>query len=451
MKIYTLFMNNHLGFKKSDNITESKDIKKSSPIENFHEIINQYLLKEKETSNIKYRKELLKMVNEYIIKTDDGSYTINSPDFDGKVESMHNSNGAITESFEKFVKPFKHSYIQNNLIENGSDLESFHNFHNFSYEKDIAILDICSGLGYNSSAIIEEFLKNKGDNGVLSIDMVEISIETLAMGLLIPSPIKSHNFIKKAIESKLIDEDFAKLEIENSKIPENFDINIFCEDARKTVKNLKDNTYDAIFLDPYSPAMAPELCTVEFFEELKRIIKDNGIIATYTLAAGVRFAFVEAGFYIGEGPVFGRKSGGTIASLDINNISKNIPINDERTIALSDAGIPFRDPNLDFDSEKILENRNKERSLARHNYKISSAVQTPIFFGEDVSDEKLKRRILRNFNKVNIPDLKSKEAIYIIETQQYHDKKPTINFNSKDRIIKMNKRLLKVVNNEFYK
>ncbi|WP_231624074.1 hypothetical protein [Methanobrevibacter arboriphilus] len=83
--------------------------------------------------------------------------------------------------------------------------------------------------------------------GVLSIDMVEISIETLAMGLLIPSPIKSHNFIKKAIESKLIDEDFAKLEIENSKIPENVDINIFCEDARKTVKNLKDNTYDAIF------------------------------------------------------------------------------------------------------------------------------------------------------------------------------------------------------------
>ncbi|WP_263641323.1 MnmC family methyltransferase [Methanobrevibacter arboriphilus] len=119
---------------------------------------------------------------------------------------------------------------------------------------------------------------------------------------------------------------------------------------------------------------------MNFFEELKRVIKDNGIIATYTLAAGVRFAFVEAGFYIGDGPVFGRKSGGTIASLDINNISKNIPINDERTIALSDAGIPFRDPNLDFNTEKILENRSEERSLARHNYKISSAVQTPIFF-----------------------------------------------------------------------
>ncbi|WP_225370782.1 hypothetical protein [Methanobrevibacter arboriphilus] len=52
---------------------------------------------------------------------------------------------------------------------------------------------------------------------------------------------------------------------------------------------------------------------------------------------------------------------------------------------------------------------------------------------------------------MNISDLKSKEALYIIETQKYHDKKPTINFNSKDRIIEMNKRLLKVINNKFYK
>jgi len=430
-------MNNYL-CKKSDST-----IKKDS-IEDFHNIINQYFLKEKESSSFNYRKALLEMINDYIIKTDDGSYTLISPNFDGKVETMHNSNGAITESFEKFVNPFKDSYIQNNQIQNST---------NFSYETDIAILDICSGLGYNSSAIIEEFLNNYNDNISISIDMVEISIETLAMGLLIPSPIKSHDIVKKAIESKLIDEDFAKLEIEKTQIPESVNINIFCEDARKTVKranveSLEDKSYDAIFLDPYSPAMAPELCTVEFFKELKRLIKDDGIIATYTLAAGVRFAFIEAGFYIGEGPVFGRKSGGTIASLDINNISKNISINDERTIALSDAGIPFRDPNLDLNSKDILENRSNERLLARHNYKISSSAQSPIFFGKNVSDERIKRRILRNFNKVNIPDLKSKEAFYIIEPQKNHDKKPSIDFNSKDRIIAMNKRLFNVINNK---
>jgi tRNA U34 5-methylaminomethyl-2-thiouridine-forming methyltransferase MnmC len=419
-------MNNFLDFSGSDSI------------EDFHKILNYYFSKEVENFSSIYRNKVSKIIFDYIIKTDDDSYTFNSPDFDGKVETMHNSNGAITESFEKFVKPFKDSYIQNNNIKDRV---------NFSYSKDIAILDICSGLGYNSSAIINEFLKNQGENSSLSIDMVEISIETLAMGLLIPSPIESHNIIKKTIESKLIEENFAKLAIEEGKIPENVDINIFCEDARKTIQKLPDNSYDAIFLDPYSPAMAPELCTVEFFEELRRVIKNDGIIATYTLAAGVRFAFIEAGFYIGEGPIFGRKAGGTIASPTITNIDKNIPVMDERTIALSDAGIPFRDPNLDLNSAEILKNRSEERILARHNSKISSAVQSPIFFGEDVSDEKLKRRIIRNFNKVNIPDLKSKEAYYIIEPQETHNKSPNIEFNSRDRIIEMNKRLLEVICN----
>jgi len=418
------------------------DSRKSDTIETFHKLINQYFSKEKETSKDNYRKELSKIIHNYIIKTNDNSYTINSPSFNGKVETMHNSNGAITESFEKFVKPFKDSYIQNYSINNKEE---------FSYKDNIKILDICSGIGYNSSAILDEFLKRNSNNSNISIDMVEISIETLAIGFLIPSPIKTHKIIKKAIESKLIEEDFAKLCLEKTEIPENININIFCEDARNIIKNLKNNTYDAIFLDPYSPAMAPELCTVEFFKELKRVIKNKGIIATYTLAAGVRFAFIEAGFYIGEGPIFGRKSGGTIATLDIKNISKNIPIMDERTISLSDAGIPFRDSNLNLTSAEILENRSTERKNARHHTRISSSVQTPIFFGDDIAGGKLKRRVLRNFNKVNIPDLQSKEAYYIIEPQKDYNKKPNLDFNSRDRIIEMNKRLLDVIKGNIIK
>jgi len=420
-------------------MNNSLDFSKLNHIEDLYKSINCYFTKERENNSSNYREELSKIIFDYIIKTEDGSYTLNSPNFNGKIETMHNSNGAITESFEKFVKPFRDSYIQNNNINNPND---------FIYENDIAILDICSGIGYNSSAIAQEFLENSGEKSSLYIDMAEISIETLAMGLFIPSPIESQDIVKKAIESKLIEEDFAKLNLEKTEVPENININIFCEDARSTVKKLKDNSYDAIFLDPYSPAMAPELCTVEFFKELKRVIKDNGIIATYTLAAGVRFAFVEAGFYIGEGPIFGRKSGGTISSLSIENISKNIPIMDERTIALSDAGIPFRDPNLNFTAKIILEKRAIERNQSRHISRISSAAQTPTFFCEDISDAKLKRRIIRNFNKINIPDLQSKEAYYIIEPQKYWYNKPNTEFNSKDRIIEMNKRMLSIINNE---
>ena len=55
--------------------------------------------------------------------------------------------------------------------------------------------------------------------------------------------------------------------------------------------------------------MAPELFSVEFFKEFRRVIKDDGIIATYTSSAPVRAGFIEAGFYIGLGPIFGKKTG----------------------------------------------------------------------------------------------------------------------------------------------
>ncbi|KZX16070.1 tRNA 5-methylaminomethyl-2-thiouridine biosynthesis bifunctional protein MnmC [Methanobrevibacter cuticularis] len=394
--------------------------------QSLFEILEYYFSKEKEHHDNSYRDELSREIMKFLIETDDGSYTLKSPEFDGKSENMHNSHGAITESFEKFVKPLK-----------------------FSYEKEIAILDICSGFGYNSAAAIENFTKNKKDTNEkiakLKIDMIEISIETLAIALTIPSPIPEHKIIKKAIESKLIDEDFAKLSLEKCEIPENININIFCEDARKTIESLEDNSYDAIFLDPFSPAWTPELCTVEFFIELKRVLKDDGMIATYSAAAPLRYGFIEAGFHIGEGPAFGRKFGGTIASTNIDKIDKSISKSDERTIALSDAGIPFRDPGLNKNSNEILEFRAKEREKTRHFHRISSAVQTSLFLGEEISDEKLKRRVLRNLSKVNIPTLKSKEANYIIFPQNSYLVTSNHQFNSRNRIIDMNNRLLEVI------
>ena len=124
--------------------------------------INYCFSKERETLQNSYRIDLKKEAVDFFIKTEDGSYTLNSPDFDGKIETKHNSNGAITESFKKFVMPFKNSYFKN--INNANVLEneniSSEKLKNLNYNEDIAILDICSGLGYNSAAAIEDFLKN---------------------------------------------------------------------------------------------------------------------------------------------------------------------------------------------------------------------------------------------------------------------------------------------------
>ena len=391
--------------------------------DDIFDLIEQCFDEERSSQNNESRLNFFDTYNNYFVLTDDGSYSINSKEINHKIETLHTSTGAISESFEKFIKPMK-----------------------FNYEENIAILDICAGLGYNSSAAIDNFLKNSKKN--LKIDMVEISAPTLACGLLVPSPIKSHNITKKAIEDELIKTEYASLHLEKSEIPENIDINVYIEDARQTVQNLKENTYDAIFLDPFSQNMAPELFSVEFFKEFMRIIKDTGIIATYTSSAPVRAAFIDAGFYIGQGPIFGRKQGGTLASPSQEMLDLSLPKNDEIRIALSDVGIPFRDPGLNNSSEYILDKRTEERHAKRHTSKISSAVKTPIFLGEDMDDEKLKRRVERNLAKMNIPSTTSKEAKYIVEIENNYKKESDLENNSRNRILNMALKLKKVKNGD---
>ena len=388
--------------------------------DDIFDLVNECFSQEKSSRNIEGRVNFFDTYNDYFVLTDDGSYSINSKEINHKIETLHTSTGAISESFEKFIKPMK-----------------------FNYDKDIAILDICAGLGYNSSAAIADFIENSIDSS-LTIDMVEISKATLACGLLVPSPIKEHDITKKAIEDELIAQDYATLSVEKTEIPSNITVNVFIEDARQTVQNLEDNTYDAIFLDPFSQNMAPELFSLEFFREFRRVIKDDGIVATYTSAAPIRAAFIESDFYIGQGPIFGRKQGGTLASPNPLMLDTSLPKNDEIRIALSDVGIPFRDPNLNDESDTILERRTEERHNARHNTKISSAVKTPIFLGDEMDDEKLKRRVERNLAKMNIPSTTSKEAFYIIECEKNYSKNQNEKNNSRNRILEMKERLEKV-------
>ena len=392
--------------------------------ETIYDLINEAFDNESKFKDAKYRNSIFTGHKEYFVKTDDGSYSIKSKEINHKVETLHTSTGAISESFEKFIKPLK-----------------------LNYDEDIAILDICAGLGYNTSAAIDDFLKNTDGSTNLKIDLLEISKPTLAAGLMVPSPIKAHDITKKAIENALLDCDYASLQLEDEVIPSNIDLNIHIDDARQVIQKLEDNTYDAIFLDPFSQNMSPELVSVDFFKEFRRVIKDNGIVCTYTSSAPVRMGFIEADFYVSLGPIFGRFQGGTLASPSPRNLTKSLPKNDEIKMALSDVGIPFRDPNLNLSSKEILDNRTEERHLARHNTKISSAVKTPIFLGQEMDDEPLKRRVERNLVKMNIPGVLSKEAFYIVEPENDYQEEYLEDNNTRTRVLEMVKRLDEIKNN----
>lgn len=300
----------------------------------------------------------------FFVKTDDGSYTLSSDNrHDQPSETLHSTHGALTEAYEKFVKPSK-------LLEK-------------SEQRDvIRVLDICSGIGYNSTALLT-YLKD--EDVEIEIDMIESSVETLAATLFMPNLTKAHVYIKKSIEQFLIDNEYLRYNKVLSDIPSNIRINIHVCDAREFVKSTDNKDYDAVFLDPFSPSKSPELYSVDFFSKIKSLISDDALVLTYSAASPVRSAFVHAGYFIGEGPRFHR-SGGTVASVSLDVIDKPLSFADEKVIALSDVGVPFIDPDLSDDFDTIVGRRQDVRSKIRGVTVFPSSSKLPRYLGVD-SDE----------------------------------------------------------------
>ncbi len=425
------------------------------PLEIQDEVLEivEKCFKEENNGNLNARNEALFELKKFLIQTGDGSYTLKSEGLEDSSETMHTYHGGLEESLEKYVKP-------SHLL--GKD--------------DVHLIDICSGLGYTAAVCLEylnDETKNTIKNPNISIDMVEISPLTLATGLIIPSPLKSHEIIKRAIEDKLHSMGFLKSKLITKEIPENIKINIHTVDARTIVKNdskleiqetqplnIKSNVaphyssnvnsnikYDAIFLVPFSPRLSPELYTIEFLKGLKSLLKMNGMLLTYTASAAVRFSLIKTGLYVGEGPSFGR-SGGTLASTSDKYIEKPLSSRDERMIALSDAGIPFRDIELNDSSFNISKRRKDERRNARKEYKFASTVKSPVYLCNDINEGRLRRRVLKDLRRFGLEDLICEKSKFLVCPQYKkcicgNGCKPLE--SSRERVIEMEKRLNKII------
>ena len=375
------------------------------------------------------RKRTQILLKKFLLETADGTFTLLSSESPKARESMHTVQGALYEAQEKFFGPA-----------------------NLKGREEISILDICSGLGYNAAAALEGL---KEVRTKIKIDMVEISPEILAVSLLLPNPLKSHKIVQQFIEEKLINNGYLVFEGGKMEIPSNLEVNIHCKDARDFIKGIKPydhELYDAVFLDPFSPGKTPELYSKEFFQGLSGLIKKNGLILTYTSAAPVRSALMKAGFQVGEGPSLGRR-GGTMASPSISMIPKSLNMDDERMIALSDAGIPFRDPGLYSSAEEIFERREIERKTARGYYKLASTVKTPVYLNREIKNHRLKRRVLEHLEQIGIMGLNSSIPRYLVCPQFSecicHCGQEKI-IGSRDRINEMTNRLNKILQGESF-
>jgi len=245
--------------------------------------------------------------------TNDGSMTFFNPLFK---EAYHSRSGALEEAFKKYIEPCK--------IASG-----------------MKILDVCFGIGYNSAAAIHKILSEKGTLQIVALEYDRNVLNNI-QEVEVPDYLQAaYRIIQKAALQGSYDDGAISLRI-------------LVGDARQTLQGIQD-TFDAIFLDPFSTMKNPELWTVDFFKLLKETLHEQGILATYSSSAIVRGGLREAGFLIGNGPIIGRARPSTLASL-----KRTLPPlleQDEKLIVAF--GRPFRDPFLNWSKENILEERER--------------------------------------------------------------------------------------------
>lgn len=206
-----------------------------------------------------------------IVLSEDGSYTAYSKEYG---EHYHSTkDGALVESLLKHVIPaFK---VKENSLE-------------------ITILDICFGLGFNTLSAIWYHRQNKLTSKlrIFSPELDSALVKSL-VNFTYPKEFDSLKEIIKELSQNGVYED------------ENLYIELFLGDAREYIKKFSVQTFDVVFQDAFSPKANPMLWTKEYFMDIKNIIKDDGVLTTYSIALPIRVALWESGFNVflnsGEG------------------------------------------------------------------------------------------------------------------------------------------------------
>jgi len=215
--------------------------------------------------------------------SDDGSFTAYSKEYD---EHYHSTkDGALYESLVKHVEPA---------------------FKLKEHQDELNILDICFGLGFNTLATLWYHKQN-----ALTC---KINIYSPELDASLVKSLTNFTYPKEFEEFKPVIEAIVK---EGVYEDENFYIEVFFGDAREYIKKF-DNKFDIVYQDAFSPSTNPALWTKEYFSDIQRGIKSDGVLSTYSIALATRLALYENGFkiYLNEGKGFRKATLATLGELE---------------------------------------------------------------------------------------------------------------------------------------
>jgi tRNA U34 5-methylaminomethyl-2-thiouridine-forming methyltransferase MnmC len=301
-----------------------------------------------------------------LVMTGDGSTTFFSNRFQ---EAFHSHFGAYQEAVGKFVEPtrilpkaaekvaaekFIAEKFTNNLI-SYDPINHAVNPHGDPSLPHLQILDVCYGLGYNSAAALERLWQVLPD--------CRIALVALELDPQIPQAALAQGCFSQFSEPVQLS--LQQLATNQKVQSPRLTAQLHLGDARQTIQSVLEAGFqaDAIFLDPFSPPRCPQLWTVEFLKLVSQCLGPTGHLATYSCAAAVRTALLLTGLKIGSSPPVGRRSPGTVARWqpeDLPALSAQ-----ECQHLQTQAGVPYRDPQLQDDAGAILLRRQQEQQLSQ--------------------------------------------------------------------------------------
>ena len=204
-----------------------------------------------------------------LVSTKDGSNTLFSQRYN---QHYHNpDDGAIDESLSKHIIPTFTFHLNNQDI------------------KELNILDICFGIGYNTFSTIYYVLKNnlKIKLNIYSPELDGALVKSLDT-FLFPKEFDDIKHIINSISKTCKYED------------ENIKIEVFIGDARDYIKSLPKDIFHIVYQDAFSSEVNFELWTKEYFDDIYKLCKDDCIVSSYAVATPIRLSQSEALFCIYE-------------------------------------------------------------------------------------------------------------------------------------------------------
>lgn len=259
-----------------------------------------------------------------LVPTEDASITFWNEDYK---EHYHTPAGARLEAEEKYIVP---SHLRERLAKGG-----------------VRLLDVCFGLGYNSLCALN--LAGAEAASTLSITALEMDRRVVGAAAQNLHTLETDSFDWKPF--------LAALYLHGQSAVGNHHAEILWGDARYTITKLPPASYDLVFLDAFSTQRNSELWTVDFFRQLKRVMKADAVLLTYCAALPVRSGLMESGFFVGETEPVGRQRGGTIAAVRAGDIGIPLPAHELETIRNTTRGLPYRDPHGVWTNKEILRER----------------------------------------------------------------------------------------------